>query len=62
MSFDRETSRPFQKVYIVLQHFPGRPQGRANVKVFAVRLTRKAADTIASNLPRSWVERHEATK
>ncbi|AHC30447.1 hypothetical protein CC53_gp030 [Rhizobium phage vB_RleS_L338C] len=60
MSLDKGTTTI--KVYVILQHFPGRAEGRANVKVFAVRLTRKAADTIASTLPRSWVEKHEASK
>lgn len=51
------------KVYIVLQLvIKEGPISAPNVKVAAVRLTRRAANDLAEGLPRSWVERFIATK
>lgn len=62
MTDETKSKQTIIKVYVVLQHLVGLTDGKPNVRISAVKLTRKAADEVASKQSRSWVVRHFASK
>lgn len=62
MAHDSVSKKVAIKVYVVLQRFVGCGGPTPDTKISSVWLTRKAADDAAQKTPRSWVERHLASK